>query len=116
MPSAGVVGAGAAAGVPGGRQGWVQAERTGLLQTRLDWSDVPHSLGVSRGKNGRGSLAVAEAAAGCCAVAPVMGSMDRWHPVPKSGGSLHIHDLTFCPGMATEGDCTKLEVCENNRN
>lgn len=79
--------------------GWVQAERTSLLQTQLEWSDVPHSLEVSRGKSGRGSLAMAEAAAGCCTVAPVMGSMDHWPPVRKrSGGRLHIRDLTFCSG------------------
>lgn len=48
----------------GGRHRWVQAERTGLLHTQLEWSDVPHLLEINSGKNGRGPLVLAEDAAG----------------------------------------------------
>lgn len=58
------MGAGAAAGVRGGRHGWVQAESTGLLHTQLEWSDVQHLLEMNSGKNGRGPLVLVEDAAG----------------------------------------------------
>ena len=63
-PSAGAAGAEATCRGTWWPGGWVQAERTGVLQTQLERSDGHHLLEVKRGRNGRGSLVMAGAAAG----------------------------------------------------